>query len=754
MKKFQVSLTVASILLGASTANAQLEEVFVTATKRAESIQDVPLSVAFVGGDLMDRVGVSDMEDLSILVPNFEINSSGIIPNLYIRGLGGGTTHSIEQSVGRFIDGVYIGRAVVNLHPFIDIASVEVLRGPQGTLFGKNTAAGALVMRTNKPTEEFEAGLDLSYGAYDTTGSVTEVNGFVSGGLTDNVAGRLAFIYKDKEGFYENGFDGPDGEQKEDYGLVGQLKIDVGENTVIGLKAQYMEMDADGSDVAEMNTIGGPPLFVWQGWWQDSGVPAAQTDQYTAGLDWKVFYNCGEATSQVVNGSVPIGAFCPSREQDSSNLTLDIDHELDAGTIKLIAAYQDYDYTMTFHALDQGAGNLFRGLRAEEYDGISTELRFTSNEGDSFDYIAGLYYEDSDISRRQESDLNIPFGPGTFARSHEPWNQQTETFAVFGQTRVFFTDQITGIFGGRWSTETKDFQYEDFITDYQTNDNRRQGISLRSESRDESRFTPSVAIQFDVNDDVNVYASYARGHKTGGFSDRVDSQDTEIQFDEEIHDGFEFGMKGVFLDDQVSLNVAFFHTEIEGLQLSTIVEGTANSFVVDNAADSISKGVEVEANWFINDSWTVGANYAYTDATYDEFVGLEGCGGDFRDENGVCDLSGETLQYAPENKAAAYVEYYAEAALAGWDIGARADISYTDDQYTDVSLADYAFSGAHELYGASLRLVSPSDKITVSLIGRNLSNEEVNAWSVGAGPSSLSTMSPPRLVTLKAAFRF
>ena len=756
MKRIDQNLFVGlTLLLCAPFAQAQLDEVVVTATKRVESIQDVPVSVTFVGADTMEKIGITDVEDLSALIPNFEINSSPVIPNLYIRGLGGGLTHSIEQSVGRFVDGVYIGRSVINLHPFIDVASAEVLRGPQGTLFGKNTAAGALIIRSNQPTQDFESGLNLSYGEYDTTGNVTELNGFVSGGLSDRVSGRVAFLYKDREGFYENLADGPDGAQREDYGVQGILRFDVSDATTISLKGKYMEYEEDGSDVAEMSQLGGPPLFVWQSLWTNSGAPNA--DLYSAGLDWKVFYNCGDAFATPGNGSVPIGSFCPSRDMESTNVTLDVEHSMSAGTLSLIAAYQDYSYVHGFHALDGGFGNFFRAVRAEDYDGISTELRFTSEASETFDYIAGLYFENSEINRRQDSDRNLTgLGPGVvLEREHEPWSQEIETLAVFGQARWHFSDRVTGILGARWATETKDFNFERFYTPFGTDNGPViPDITPRSESRDEDKFTPAVTIQFSASDDVNLYASYSQGHKTGGFSDRVDTQDGDIQFDEEVHDSVELGMKGSFFDNAVSLNVALFHIEIEGLQLATLVAGTANQFVVDNAADSTSEGFEVEFNWAVNDNWLVGANYSYTDATYDEFLGLESCNPDLINADGDCDLSGEPLQYAPKNKASVYVDYFASDLLGSWGFGARVDGTYTDDLYTDVSLQNFAFSEAYTMYGASLRLISPSDKITVSLVGRNLGNEKVNAWSAGAGPNSISTMAPPRLLTLKLGMRF
>lgn len=742
-----------ALSLVAGISHAELEEILVTATKRAESIQDVPVSVSAVSADTMSKLGISDMEDLSLAVPNFEINSSGVIPNLYIRGLGGGLTHSIEQSVGRFIDDVYISRSVINLHPFMDVAAVEVLRGPQGTLFGKNTAAGALIIRTNEASQEFDAGVNVSYGSYETTGGVTEINGFVTGGLSDSVSGRLAFLYKDKEGFYENLGDGPDGADREDYGIQGKLRFDISDRTTAGLKIQYMDYTEDGSDTAELNGLGGPPLPVWQSFVANSGAPNA--DQFSAELDWVVHFTCSDVVSTPGSGSVDIGSFCPGRDQDTTNVTFNVDHDIDAGSIKFIAAYQEYSYQSRFHGFESGAANLFRAFRNEDYDGFSSELRFTSNEDEVFDYIVGLYFEDSEIDRNLFSDINlVGLGPPVLFRGHDPWGQTTETFAVFGQARWHISDRLTGIFGGRWSAETKEFRYEDYSTAYQTDDGpRNYAINPRNESRDESRFTPSVTFQYEVSDDVNVFASFSRGHKTGGFSDRVDTQTGDITYGAEVIDGIELGMKGSFLDGAMNLSVILFNMDIEGLQLATQVPGTIN-FKVGNAADSTSKGLELESDWALNDNWTVGLNYAYTDATYDEYLGAGSCGAQFVNANGDCDLSGQTLQYAPENKASAYVDYFAESAFNGWDFGARIDLTHTDDQYTDIGLFDFAFSESHQTLGASVRLTSPSDKITLSLIGRNLTNEKINAWTAPSGPNTISAMSPPRLLSLRLGWKY
>jgi iron complex outermembrane receptor protein len=752
-KKSAMALALTLAGTSYSHAQAEIEEIFVMASKRVENIQDVPMSVALVSGETINVMGITDMEDLSLFVPNFEINSSGVIPNLYVRGLGGGLTHATEQSVGRFIDDVYISRAVINLHPFMDVGAVEVVRGPQGTLFGKNTAAGAMIIRTNEATEEFNVGINISDGSYATTGGVTEVNGFVNGSLSDKVSGRLALLYRDRDGFYENLGDGPDGAQREDYGIQGKLNFNLSDTTVANLKIQYMDYTEFGSDTAEMNGTGGPPLFVWQAAVANSGAPNA--DQYIPVLDWLVHYTCTDVVSTEASGSIDIGSFCPGRDQDTTNVTFDIEHDVNAGTFKFIAAHQEYSYKSKFHGFEGGGANLFRAYRDEDYSGFSSELRFTSEEGDVFDYIAGMYYEDSEIDRNQYSDINlVGFGPPVLFRKTEPWSQTTETFAVFAQARWHFSDRVTGIFGGRWSTETKDFLFEDYSTAYGTSSGpRNYAINPRDESRDESRFTPSFTLQYELNEDINLFASATRGHKTGGFSDRVDTQTGPITYDAEIVDGFELGMKGYFFENAMSLNVVLYKMDIQGLQLATQVPGTIN-FVVGNAADSVSQGVEIESNWALTDNWTVGLNYAYTDATYKDYLGAGNCGAQFKNSDGVCDLSEQTLQYAPENKASAFAEYFAFDSFGNWDFGARINLTHSSDQYTDVGLFDFAFQESYETVEASFRLVSPSNKVIFSLIGKNLTNEKINAWTAPSGPNTISSMAAPRFVALRAGWNY
>lgn len=756
----------AAVASASCTVGAQgvLEEVMVTATKRAESIQDVPISVAAVSGDTIQELGIMDMEQLSLLIPNLEINSASILPNLYIRGLGSGATHSIEQSVGRFIDEVYIGRAAINLHGFMDLASVEVLRGPQGTLFGKNTVAGALIMNSAKPTSEFESGFTASTSTYETTGGNNEIEGYISGSLTDNLAARLAVRYRDSDGFYENRLAGPDGPNRDESAIRLSFAWTPSDTTRIDLKLEHAEFDEEGADAAEWNDAGGPPLFVYQ----------MHSPEFTPELDWQVDVDCSDVIANrdttgdgMADTAFNTGSFCPSRDQETDNVTLRFEHDFDAGTLTSVTAYQEYDYQHRFVGLDMGLASGFRAKRNEDYEGFTQEFRFASNPGETVDYIAGIYFEDSQLNRFQNSSFNLVtlfFDPsGAFLDRYEPWTQDTQTIAGFGQVRWQFSDDLALIVGGRYATEDKDFEFERYFAEYQT-DNRLNIPAgpggppvVVSDSRSESKFTGALTLQWDYSDEVMLYANYSQGHKTGGFSDRIEGPESDFEYDEENVDSFELGAKTTLLDGALALNVALYYMDIEGLQLSTQIPGDIPAFSVSNAADSTSQGLEFDATWAVSNVWTLGANFAYTDASYDSFPGAECFPGTPvvpDPETGTCDLAGLPLIFAPEFKAALFADFQFDDAVAGWGFGGRFDYSYSDEYYTDISYQDNVLTDSYSLLNAALRFVSPSERFTVSLIGKNLTDEEYCAWCIPSGPNVLAAMNPPRELAIQLRARF
>jgi len=747
------SVPVAMMMLVSSESFAQnvLEEIIVSVTKRDESIQDVPVSVSAITGEQIQDLGIVDMEGLSLYVPNFEINSAAVVPNLYIRGLGGGLTHSIEQSVGRYVDGVYIGRAVINTHGFMDVAGVEVLRGPQGTLFGKNTVAGALILRTAEPTDTFEAGINLSAGEYSTRGGNTEVQAYVSGPITDELTGRLAVRYREDDSFYTNRLDGPDGADRTDEGVRLKLEWAPNDQFTANLKLEYSQYDYLGSNTGEMPSLARGTLEQHQ----------AIAPDYTPELDYNIFQDCTETPAVVGGETISTAAFCPSRDQDYTNATLKLDYEVDAGTFTSITAFQEYNYEYNFSALDGGLTQAFKAQRDEEYSSFSQELRFTSTADENLDYIVGLYYEDSDLKRNQVSDFNFThlFGPGPYLGRSEPWEQDTQSWAAFGQLRWSFTDTLSMIFGGRYADEEKDFAFERFFRDYESDvtNGARGGpggpaLSV-SDSRSEGKFTGSITAQWDVSDDANLYVSFAQGHKTGGFSDRIDNPNAIFEFDEETNNTLEIGAKTTWLEGALAFNAALFYMSIDDLQAAA---GTRDAngiqvFSVTNAAEATSQGLEMDVIWNVNEWLRLGGNYAYTDATFDSFPGAECPPDQTPDADGTCDLAGRTLTFAPETKGSVYADVYLADAIGEWDVNLHADINYADDAWSNITYSPVELIESHTISNASIRFVSPSEKYSFTLLGKNLSDEMYCAWCLTGGPASLNT---PREISLRLSAKF
>ncbi|NNM01317.1 MAG: TonB-dependent receptor plug domain-containing protein, partial [Gammaproteobacteria bacterium] len=239
-------------LLCAGVAIAQdgdelvLEEVIVTAQQRVESLQDVPVSVNAVAGEKISEAGIEKIEDIALYVPNLSMSETGIGTNLYLRGIGSGINNGFEQSVGMYVDGIYYGRPQLTRVPFLDLERVEVLRGPQMILFGKNSIAGAISMITAKPTDEFEASVS---GLYEVNFNEREITAIVSGPLVEGLRGRVAIQKRDIDGYIDNITLGRDEPQRDELFVRGTLAWDVTPDLDVSLKIEYGEFDVTGRQV-------------------------------------------------------------------------------------------------------------------------------------------------------------------------------------------------------------------------------------------------------------------------------------------------------------------------------------------------------------------------------------------------------------------------------------------------------------------------------------------------------------------------
>jgi iron complex outermembrane receptor protein len=390
---------VALLLIGASPAIAQIEEVVVTAQKRSEDIQDVPISISVFSGEFMEESGVNTIQELGAYTPNLSLTQSSQVANnrIIIRGVGSVGNSAIEPSVAVFIDGVYYPRPSSVVGSLTDLEAVEVLRGPQGTLFGRNASMGALNIRTRKPSDEFEGNIRGSYGS----DNAVRVSGAVSGGLSENVGGRLAFQYSDRDGFGNNTFTGPGNNTEfgawEDASVRGKLYFTPNDDLDIIVSVDYAEVTNEGP-VAEVisDTVlasYGPTISAIL---SPTGpfAPTGPVPELANGFDYSVNQDHRD-----------------TGKDDQWGISADINYAFGEHTIRSITAYRKWNND-TFESALRLPADLINRVSTYQAETVSQELQIISPLGERFEYVAGVYYYHEDYTIDQSFELGDQFcGP-------------------------------------------------------------------------------------------------------------------------------------------------------------------------------------------------------------------------------------------------------------------------------------------------------------------------------------------------------
>ena len=776
-----------ALLAGPATAQQlMLEEVIVTAQKRAESLSDVPISVSAVGGERMQDAGILDLADLTPYVPNFQKADTSIGSYLTIRGIGSGINQGFEQSVVQYVDDVALGRSPLARVPFVDLNRIEVLRGPQNVLFGKNAIAGALSMVTNKPTDELSGDLMLEYEPDYETLLGTAV---ISGPLADNLRGRLALRYYDDGGFFENNLNGDDEANREDQTIRGILSWDITDTLVADLKVERTSFELDGRtdeiSFTYANPIEADPFF---------GMTYPQIADVI-----------GQLTGQDIGSDDGVQNFRrntnidETSELDADNLTLTLNWEAEGFTLTSVTAYMGYE---TDEQLDtDGSGiDAFTMTQEEEYDQFSQEIRFASPGGETVDWIAGLYYQDWELDFTADfmvDDENLwsalgvigpvignpslaALGALTNMLNVRQYSGDSETYAAFGQVTWNINDATRLTVGGRFTREDKDGHramnvYNSttgeldlvqaitanavFGVDFENLGEATNGafpIHNLEGDRSEDSFTPSVIFEWDVNDEAMLYASASKGFKAGGFDARGNLA-KDFEYDDENVKSFEVGAKGRYLDNTLELNAALFYSDYQDLQVSQF-DGTLG-FVVGNAAEATSRGLELDGRWLLTEGLTWSFAMAYLDFEFDEYENAT-CTAIHTLLTGetLCDLSGETNIFSPEWSGSTSLDYVVGVG-SDWDFRATVDLNYKDDHFVDVTLNEDLEQDGYTQVNA--RLALEHDNWVLALVGKNLTDEEISSFvtdtplsgTLGA-PSYTGYMQRPRTVAAQIRYRF
>jgi len=568
---FRLSALAAAVVLCSAQTQAAgvLEEVIVTATLRAESLQDVPVSVNAVSGEKMMEAGIGKVEDLQAYVPNLTMSETGIGTNIYIRGIGSGINPGFEQSVGMYFDGVSYGRAQLSRAPFLDLARVEVLRGPQNILFGKNSIAGALSLISARPSQEFEG---MVSGTYEVETNEQVLDLVLSGSLTDSVGARLAVRKRLTDGYMENLTLNRDEPERDEQTIRAIFEWDATANLTAALKLEVGQFDVNGRQIEIINDNPSTDSTF------DGKTYAQILDNFEIGPGGLL--GTVDADSSVLNNYQDYkrssnGDFSYN---DTHNVTLNVDYAWGEHTFTFITGILGYE-TAELCDCDFTGASVFSVAAEEEYSQFSQEIRWVSPVGENFEFIAGAFYQQSSLdffdSIRVESDIlpkllngadvleggargerppfdvlggpdlslinvNLPAGgigdAGDEIRNlgtPRNFTSDTKLLSGFIQATWNMTDLTRATLGLRYSYEEKDGSRSLNFTDITTGEIRAEGEvdtvvakNFSAERHDLSgersggNLAPSLNIQHDWSDDVMLYATASVGYKSGGFDAR------------------------------------------------------------------------------------------------------------------------------------------------------------------------------------------------------------------------------------------
>lgn len=663
--------------------DSQLDDIIVTSRKRAtgEALQDTPIAATAFGAQQLEEAGVRDLTEVGRMAPSVSLQPSSQrgVQNFAIRGMGvSGTTPSDEPAVGIFQDGVYWGSNYGALNQLFDMESVEILRGPQGTLFGRNVTGGAVNVRSSRPsfTPVGRGALGVGNGGY-YEGSVV-----VSGPLTEMMAGRLAVQKTSLDGLFHNVLtDDPYG-QSDTYIIRPSVTLQVSPSFEITGLAEWFGEEGDPTTVRGITACTVPACAATLGQREGFRTPTDYYDVFPnvpGSNDVKVFLGVVEANWDVFGGVLT--SVTGWRDVRTRVLT-DFDGTPSAGFLQQIAQDQDQ---------------------------FSTELRFAKDMNDFLSYTLGLYYFSQNFDFRERRSLNNN-ATNTATRSY----LENDSFAVFADADFHFTDQLTVTAGVRYTEENKDARAAEFgrcSLDFVT-------CTFRPEqTTSDDNISPRVSVSYDLDDNQLLYASATRGFRSGGFSLRGTPLAEPYRAEEVT--AYEGGYKGDLLNRRLRLNLAVYRNTYDDLQRTVLGVSPTLGVVqsVFNAAAASVTGAEFETTAIVTDEFEITAQYGYTKARYDEFLG-------------VADPASRRFVRIPENTAAVSARY--ERALEnGGNIVARASAQYTGEYfYDDPNLIRQE---AYTLIDANIAYTTPSGRWTATLWGKNLTDENYANWGSTLG---------------------
>ena len=695
--------------------NTTIEDILVTAQRVEENLQDVPIAVSAYNEETLWVNRMNTILDVAQRTPSFTATAVNPgEPNLAIRGIGTEGINSNaggDASVGLFVDGVYIGRGGSAPLDLYDLERVEVLRGPQGTLFGKNVVGGAVSITTRRPSiEESFAEVSGTVGNYDRI----ELNGRFNKAFSESFAVSAAVSSRQRDGYTLNETTG---------NYVDDEKIAGGRLSMLYMPTEKLDVLLS-FDYTNQDQRGQPRDNVCDSTFQN-------------GIHCVGVHPNPRKVNAFDDGYL---------KREVTAITATVDYEMDFGTLTSVTAYRTADYSHAdpffSNPINPPAQIESYNENIEDIDQFSQEFRLAfSALDDRLDGVLGLYYL-SESNERNEILVQTFPSPASTGIGSFPQDVDAQSYAIFGQLNYDLTERLTLSAGARMTWEDKDADLAGVLV---------QGPGLPpplsvpySVSSDESwdAFTPRFAASYRFSDDAMAYASASRGFKSGGYQGTAGTAaSAEVPYDPEYAWSYEIGTKTQWLDDSLRLNAAAFYIDYEDLQVSQLVPLCC--VVIGNAATAEIKGFELEALYRPMPGLDFNASYSYLDAEFDSFA-----------DGATADYSGNTLQRAPKNKVNIGAQYE-------WGVGdvgmlmVRLDWSYQDEIFFEASNTPLEVQDDYEILDARIALRAHDDSWELSLWGKNLEDELVKTHIVAFSPyrQQLNLYQPPRTYGLTIRFR-
>lgn len=745
------ALAIGIVGAGAATAQAPagaapaadspvgLGDIIVTAQKREQKLQDVPVSITAIQGRQLEQLKITDLRSIQGYVPNLAVLNSGVNPVVYIRGFGSGPNNvAFDQEVSVYLDGIYGGRGAQFSAPFFDLERMEVLRGPQGALFGRNTAAGAISLVSAKPGNHFEGYVT---GGYDVVRNGWDVSGVASGPITDTFGARLAVKATHEDGYIKNLFNGQDDPKERD--ALARLTL--------------VWRPSDTTDITAKGEYGHHLL---RGGVTVSGSLTQPTDFQSAGDDRYVSDDYAGSGQEERSGIT------------SWNGAITANTKLGDHTLTAIGGYSHFT-TQRFTAYDErnpdgtiqpnGGNALYGNGFPERFTQWSGEIRLASPTKQFLEYVVGAYYDHSDYHLHQDTYYKNIAG---FISGHQStdFHQTGDAYSFYGQATANFTPTLRLIGGLRYSHTSKD----GFFTSRTVSGTQLNPIGANQQgSLGEHYLDPSVTLQYDVAHHVMAYLTYARGSKSGGFvSNTYGVTAAGFQFKPERSKNFEAGIKSTFLDGHATLNVSVFQTEFKNLQQSSY-DPDLRTFFTRNAAKARSRGVEVEAQLIPVRALSLNASVAYLNAKFLNYPGapclayetVAQCDPTSPASIAAHNIKGLPLQFAPKWSGSVGGTYHVDLGDYRLTTGLTGQFRskyYIADGYSPIwGVQD----GWFKLDGR-IQFGPQADKWHVAVIGRNLTDRHtVGAairfpGSITGTERSINWMDEYRSVMIEGTVRF